>query len=48
MYEKHLMSGTALATALVPLLGYDVAAEFAKQALNTGRTLAELLRCLHI
>jgi fumarate hydratase class II len=32
----------SLATALVPALGYDVAAEIAKQALATGRSLREI------
>ncbi len=32
----------ALATALVPALGYDAAAEIAKEALATGRTLREV------
>jgi fumarate hydratase class II len=32
----------ALATALVPALGYDAAAEIAKEALATGRSLREV------
>jgi fumarate hydratase class II len=32
----------SLATALVPVLGYDAAAEIAKEALATGRSLREL------
>jgi aspartate ammonia-lyase len=40
---KHLVSGTALATALVPVLGYERSAELAKAILATGKTLRELL-----
>jgi fumarate hydratase class II len=34
--------GLMLATALVPVIGYDEAAALAKQALATGRTIREL------
>lgn len=34
--------GLMLATALAPLIGYDQAAELAKEALRTGRTIREL------
>jgi fumarate hydratase class II len=34
--------GLMLATALVPVIGYDEAAKLAKEALATGRTIREL------
>ena len=34
--------GLMLATALVPVIGYDEAAKLAKEALRTGRTIREL------
>jgi fumarate hydratase class II len=40
MVEKGLM----LATALAPAIGYDAAAELAKEAYKTGRTIRELAR----
>ena len=36
--------GLMLATALAPALGYDAAAEIAKEAANTGRTIREVAR----
>jgi fumarate hydratase class II len=36
--------GLMLATALVPLIGYDAAAGIAKEALVTGRTIREIAR----
>jgi fumarate hydratase class II len=40
MVERSL----ALATALVPLIGYDAAAEIAKEAARSGRTVREVAR----
>jgi len=40
MVERGLMLGTALA----PVLGYDAAAEIAKEAAKTGRTIREVAR----
>ncbi|MBI2912471.1 MAG: class II fumarate hydratase [Chloroflexi bacterium] len=40
MVEKGLM----LATALAPAIGYDAAAEIAKEAAQTGRTIREVAR----
>jgi fumarate hydratase class II len=37
-----LEQGLMLATALVPVIGYDEAAKLAKEALGTGRTIREL------
>ncbi|HEV3078109.1 MAG TPA: aspartate ammonia-lyase, partial [Thermoanaerobaculia bacterium] len=34
----------AMVTALVPKIGYDAAAEIAKEAMRTGRTVRELCR----
>ena len=34
--------GLMLATAFVPFIGYDEAAEMAKEALRSGRTIREL------
>jgi len=36
--------GLALATALTPLIGYDAAAEIAKEAASSGRTIREVAR----
>jgi fumarate hydratase class II len=36
--------GLMLATALVPLIGYDEVAKLAKEALRSGRTIRELAR----
>jgi aspartate ammonia-lyase len=41
--RQHLEAGTALATALTPLIGYEQAASLAKDVLATGKTLRELL-----
>jgi aspartate ammonia-lyase len=41
--KQHLEAGTALATALTSLIGYDQAAEIAKEILHSGRTMRELL-----
>jgi aspartate ammonia-lyase len=40
---RHLQASTALVTALVPLIGYDRAAELAQQMLETRHALQELL-----
>ena len=37
-----VLQGLMLATALAPVIGYDEAAELAKEAFNTGRTIREL------
>ncbi len=36
--------GLAIATALVPAIGYDAAAEIAKEAAKTGATVREVAR----
>ncbi|MFV1986550.1 MAG: class II fumarate hydratase [Gemmatimonadota bacterium] len=41
--RRNVESTAALATALVPALGYDKAAEIAKQSLKEERTLRELI-----
>lgn len=40
MVEK----GLAIATALVPAIGYDAAAEISKEAFKSGRTIREVAR----
>ena len=40
MVEQGLMIGTALA----PVIGYDAAADIAKEAAKTGRTIREVAR----
>ena len=40
---KHLKNSTALATVLAPLIGYEQAAILAKQALDSGRPVIEIL-----
>ena len=40
MVERGLM----LTTSLAPVIGYDAAAELAKEAYRTGRTIRELAR----
>ncbi len=40
--ESRNEQSLSLATSLAPLIGYDRAAEIAKQAYNTGRTVREL------
>lgn len=37
--------GLAIATALVPAIGYDAAAEIAKEAARTGKTVRQVARC---
>ena len=39
---RHIEAGVSTVTALVPLLGYERAAELAKRALAEGRTVREL------
>jgi aspartate ammonia-lyase len=41
--QQNLEAGTALATALTSLIGYEKAALFAKEILATGTTLREIL-----
>ncbi|PZU83284.1 MAG: aspartate ammonia-lyase [Shinella sp.] len=41
--RQHLEAGTALATALTSLIGYEKAADLAKEILATGRPLRDLL-----
>jgi aspartate ammonia-lyase len=41
--RRNVESTAALATALVPVIGYDKAAEIAKRSLKEGRTLRELI-----
>lgn len=41
--RKHLEASTAVATALTPAIGYERAAELAKQVLASGRTISEVL-----
>ena len=41
--REHLEAGTALATALTSLIGYEKAAELAKEILASRRTLREIL-----
>lgn len=41
--REHLESGTALATALTPLIGYEKAAEIASEILNSCRPIRGLL-----
>jgi fumarate hydratase class II len=36
--------GLAIATALVPAIGYDAAAEISKEAFKSGRTVREVAR----
>ena len=38
------LAGLMLATALAPVIGYDKAAEIAKEAANSGHTIAEVAR----
>lgn len=42
MCARHMEASVGSATALVPILGYEVAARIAKEALVTGRTVREL------
>ncbi|MBN9000052.1 MAG: aspartate ammonia-lyase, partial [Rhizobiales bacterium] len=41
---RHLDAGTANATALVPIIGYERAAALAKEALTSQRPLADIVR----
>ncbi|MER8956956.1 aspartate ammonia-lyase [Mesorhizobium sp. M0833] len=41
--RKHLEASTAVATALTPAIGYERAAELAKEVLATGKTIREVL-----
>ena len=41
---RHVEASVGSVTALVPLIGYERAADMAKQALATGRTVRELAR----
>jgi Aspartate ammonia-lyase len=41
--RRHLESSAAMATALSPLIGYDRAAQIAKEVLNSGLTIREVL-----
>jgi len=41
--RQNLEAGTALATALTSLIGYERAAQLAKQMLETGKSMRELL-----
>ncbi|MBB3395990.1 aspartate ammonia-lyase [Rhizobium sp. BK060] len=41
--RQHLEASTAFATALTPIIGYELAAQLAKEILATGRGLRELL-----
>jgi aspartate ammonia-lyase len=40
---RHLEASTAVATALTPIIGYDRAAELAKEVLTSGRSIREVL-----
>lgn len=41
--RKHLEASTAVATALTPAIGYERAADLAKEVLATGKTIGEIL-----
>lgn len=41
--RKHLEASTAVATALTPILGYERAADLAKQVLASGQTIRDVL-----
>lgn len=41
--RRHLEAGTAVATALTPTIGYERAADLAKQVLASGMTLRDIL-----
>jgi fumarate hydratase class II len=41
---EMLERGLAIATALVPTIGYDISAEISKEALKSGRTIREVAR----
>ena len=42
--EELIEQSLAMCTALAPLIGYDEAAEMAKESFKTGRTVRELAR----
>ena len=42
--KRHIENGVSTVTALVPIIGYERAAELAKRALAEGRTVRELAR----
>jgi fumarate hydratase, class II len=42
--EELVEKSLAMVTALVPVIGYDAAAEIAKESVRTGRTVRELVR----
>jgi aspartate ammonia-lyase len=42
--EAYYISSPSLATALNPLIGYAAAAEIAKEAVKSGKTIPDLLR----
>ena len=42
--EQYYISSPSLATALNPIIGYAAAAEVAKEAMKTGKTIPDLLR----
>jgi aspartate ammonia-lyase len=42
--EQYYISSPSLATALNPIIGYAAAAEVAKEAVKTGKTIPDLLR----
>ena len=42
--RELLLRSSALATALTPLIGYDAAAEIAKQAETSGESILDVLR----
>src|SRR6476646_3894463 len=42
MCKRRLDESTALATALIPSIGYDAAARLAKESIKTGRTVRDL------
>ena len=46
--EEMVEQSLALATALAPVIGYDQAAEIAKEALRTGKTIREVARARKI
>lgn len=41
--RRHLEAGTAFATALISLIGYEQSAAFAREILATGKTMRQLL-----
>ncbi|RWI16748.1 aspartate ammonia-lyase [Mesorhizobium sp.] len=43
---KHLEASTAAATALVPILGYEQAADIAREAISSGRSIRSVIEGL--